>query len=55
MSFTKKGRNSIVIDFKIKSLNTERAFKKYKIKASDYEVPALDFDRILQSNSIRGN
>ena len=47
MTFTKKGRNSIVIDFKIKSLNTERSFKKYKIKASDFEVPALDFDEIL--------
>lgn len=47
MTFTKKGRNSIVIDFKIKSLNTERAFKKYKIKAKNYEVPALDFDEIL--------
>lgn len=47
MTFTKKGRNSIVIDFKIKSLNTERSFKKYKIQASDFEVPALDFDSIL--------
>lgn len=47
MTFTKKGRNSIVIDFKIKSLNTERAFKKYKIQASDFEVPALNFDELL--------
>ncbi|MCI8659025.1 MAG: hypothetical protein HFG54_02085 [Lachnospiraceae bacterium] len=47
MTFTKKGRNSIVIDFKIKSLNTERAFKKYKIQASDFEVPALDFDELI--------
>ena len=38
---------SIVIDFKIKSLNTERAFKKYKIKSVNYEVPALDFDTLL--------
>ena len=47
MTFTKKGRNSIVIDFKIKSLNTERAFKKYTIQASDFEVPALDFDELI--------
>lgn len=47
MTFTKKGRNSLVIDFKIKSLNTERSFKKYKIKANNFEVPALDFDEIL--------
>lgn len=47
MKFTKKSRNSIVIDFKIKSLNTERAFKKYKIKAVNYEVPALNFDDLL--------
>ncbi len=47
MKFTKKSRNSIVIDFKIKSLNTERAFKKYKIKTVNYEVPSLDFDTLL--------
>ena len=47
MKFTKKSRNSIVIDFKIKSLNTERAFKKYKIKTVNYEVPSLDFDALL--------
>ena len=48
MKYTKKSRNSIVIDFKIKSLNTERAFKKYKIKAVNYEVPSLNFDALLQ-------
>ena len=47
MRFTKKDRNSIVIDFKIKSLNTERAFKKYKIHTTNYEVPSLDFDKYL--------
>lgn len=47
MKFTKKSRNSIVIDFKIKSLNTERAFKKYKIKTVNYEVPSLNFDALL--------
>lgn len=47
MKFTKKSRNSIVIDFKIKSLNTERAFKKYKIKTVNYEVPSLNFDVLL--------
>lgn len=47
MKFTKKSRNSIVIDFKIKSLNTERSFKKYKIKTVNYEVPALNFDALL--------
>ena len=44
MRFTKKSRNSIVIDFKIKSLNTERAFKRYKVQANHYEVPSLNFD-----------
>ena len=47
MKFTKKSRNSIVIDFKIKSLNTERAFKKYKIKTVNYTVPSLNFDVLL--------
>lgn len=47
MKFTKKSRNSIVIDFKIKSLNTERSFKKYKIKKLKYEVPSLNFDDLL--------
>lgn len=47
MKYTKKNRNSIVIDFKIKSLNTERAFKKYKIKTVNYQVPSLNFDELL--------
>jgi len=45
--YTKKNRNAIVIDFKIKSLNTERAFKKYKVKENTFEVPSLDFDALL--------
>ncbi len=47
MKYTKKSRNSIVIDFKIRSLNTERSFKKYKIKTVHYQVPALNFDTLL--------
>ena len=47
MKFTKKSRNSIVVDFKIRSMNTERSFKKYKVKAVDFVVPSLDFDEIL--------
>jgi hypothetical protein len=47
MSFTKKGRNSIAIDFKIRSLNTERAFKKYSVEEMKYEVPEIDFDSLL--------
>lgn len=48
VGYTRKNRNSIVIDFKIKSLNTERAFKKYKIKTNNYEVPYMNFDSLLQ-------
>lgn len=47
VKYTKKNRNAIVIDFKIKSLNTERAFKKYKIRENTFEVPSLDFDALL--------
>ena len=47
MSFTKKSRNSITIDFKIKSLNTERAFKKYSVDEMKYDVPEINFDRLL--------
>ncbi len=47
LKYTHKSRNSIVIDFKIKSLNTERSFKKYKIKSVRYEVPFLDFDALM--------
>ena len=47
VEFTRKSRGSIVIDFKIKSLNTERSFKKFKVQQNRYEVPSLNFDLLL--------
>lgn len=47
ISFTKKSINPIVIDFKIKSMNTERSFKKFKTHLVDYCPPSLDFDRLF--------
>ena len=49
MTFTKKNRNSIAIDFKIQSLNTERSFKKYSVQDMDYKVPELNFDSLLEA------
>lgn len=47
MNYAQRSQNNIVIDFKIKSLNTERAFKKYRTQEDDYEVPSLNFDELL--------
>lgn len=47
INYTNKSRDSIVVDFKIKSLNTERSFKKYKCKFVESSAPSLDFDKIL--------
>lgn len=47
VDFTRKTRGSIVVDFKIRSLNTQRSFKKYKVEENQVVVPALDFDLIL--------
>ena len=52
MNYTRKDRNSVVIDFKIRSLNTERSFKKYKIQTNNYEVPAMDFDFLLRQEQL---
>ncbi|HHZ01563.1 MAG TPA: hypothetical protein GX396_01310 [Tissierellia bacterium] len=47
ITYTNKAHNSIVLDLKIKSLNTERSFKKYRIKLSESIAPSLNFDDIL--------
>jgi len=47
MDSTKRSKNAIAIDFKIKSLNTERAFKKYRTEFDEFKVPKLDFDELL--------
>lgn len=44
LPYTKKDENSIVIDFKIKSLNTYRAFKKFTVTFGDSVAPSIDFD-----------
>ena len=48
MNYEKRSKNAITIDFKIKSLVTERTFKKYRTEFNDFKVPKLDFDRILE-------
>ncbi|MGO4936468.1 FtsK/SpoIIIE domain-containing protein [Fundicoccus sp. Sow4_H7] len=48
VEFTHKGLNSIVIDFKIRSLNTQRSFKKYRINHKEVTAPSLDFDAIME-------
>ena len=48
MNFTKKAPDSIAIDFKIRSLNTERSFKKFKLPPSSYAVPSIKFDELLK-------
>lgn len=44
MPYTKKDKNSIVIDFGINSLQTYRSFKKYRLESVNYCVPEIDFD-----------
>lgn len=46
LPYTKKDENSIVIDFKIKSLNTYRSFKKFTATFGDSVAPSIDFDAI---------
>lgn len=46
--YSKKSRNSKVIDFKIKSLNYDKSFKKYKdLSKRQNEVKSFNFDEIL--------
>ena len=45
--YTKKANNSIVIDYKIPSINVCGAFKKFKYELNDISVPEIDFDNIL--------
>jgi hypothetical protein len=46
VNFTKKEEDSIAIDFKICSFNTERSFKKFRYNMKDFIVPKIDFDYI---------
>jgi hypothetical protein len=47
LPYTKKADDSIVIDFKIRSANTERSFKTYRITDFDSSLaPYIDFDSI---------
>jgi hypothetical protein len=46
LPYTKKDVNSIVIDFKIKSLNTCRSFKKFVVSFEDSVAPSIDFDAL---------
>ena len=48
MNYAKRSKNAITIDFKIKSLVTERSFKKYRIQFDNFKVPELNYDRILE-------
>lgn len=49
INYTKKEDDSIVIDFKIKSLNTTRSFKKYRDNSiNTKETPSINFDDILK-------
>lgn len=48
LNYTNKTANSVVIDFKIKSLNTDRSFKKFRVEQGDFSVPSFDFDEILK-------
>ncbi len=47
IQYTNKPRGSIVIDFRIKSLDTVRSFKKYLFRLEECVVPSIDFDDIL--------
>ncbi len=47
IQYTNKTRGSIVIDFRIKSLDTVRSFKKYLFRLEECVVPSIDFDDIL--------
>ncbi|WP_438315207.1 FtsK/SpoIIIE domain-containing protein [Sporosarcina sp. FA9] len=47
LNFTNKSRDSIALDFKIKSLNTERSFKKYKVEFAESIAPSLNYDEIM--------
>lgn len=45
--YTKKDENSIVIDFGIRSTDTQRSFKKFKYKLNEIVIPEINFDDIL--------
>lgn len=48
--FTNKEEDSIVIDFKIKSLNTLRSFKKFRIEQNECGAESIDLDLIMSNN-----
>lgn len=47
VNYTNKSRDSIALDFKIRSLNTERSFKKYKVEQNQSVAPSINFDSLL--------
>jgi hypothetical protein len=47
LSYTNKTSDSIVVDFKIRSVNTERSFKMFRVEQNEMSVPSIDFDSIL--------
>jgi len=52
LHYTNKATDSIAIDFKIRSGNTERSFKKFECNLKNYSPHSLDFDEILQTKGI---
>ena len=50
MNFTKKAPDSIAIDFKIRNMNTERSFKKFKVEQNSFVAPFIDFDKFDNIN-----
>lgn len=46
MAYTKKDMDSIVIDFKIRSLNTARSFKKFTVDFEESVAPSINFDEL---------
>lgn len=47
VNYTKKSSDSIALDFKIRSMNTERSFKKFKVQQNQSIAPSIDFDTLL--------
>ncbi|MDR1536632.1 MAG: hypothetical protein LBU32_01310 [Clostridiales bacterium] len=44
LNYTKKEESSLAFDFKICNMEVERAFKKFRVKFAENDVPELDFD-----------
>ena len=48
--YTKKSQDSKVIDFKIRSANTMRSFKKFYLGSEDKQLDSLSFDDLLRGD-----